>query len=331
MAETVGGMSSMRFSTEELPEKDRVAFWCEVLGRNLAKIDFEVLPDVHFSRTATIRRLPGLSMVSGLSGGARTRRTRALAAEGGDDFILNILVSGGGQMSQLGRELDARSGEATLLSSADAFELVFPGPAQFISLTVPRPTLRTLVRDPEAVILRPILPHSEALRLLTGYLSALDDSNIEIDAGTTPALLHIFVKHVYDLVALAVGATSDATEEAKGGGLRAGRLHAIKADIMSNLGNDDLSVAAVALRHGVTPRYVQMLFETEGITFSQFVLVQRLKYAHRMLTDPRFAAHSISDIAYNVGFGDLSYFNRTFRRRYDATPSDARAEAASAR
>jgi AraC-like DNA-binding protein len=108
-------------------------------------------------------------------------------------------------------------------------------------------------------------------------------------------------------------------------------LHAIKADIMSNLGNDDLSVASVALRHGVTPRYVQMLFETEGITFSRFVLVQRLMHAHRMLTDPRFAAHSISDIAYNAGFGDLSYFNRTFRQRYDATPSDARAAAASTR
>jgi AraC-like DNA-binding protein len=325
-------MSSIRFSTEELPEKDRVAFWCEVLGRNLAKVDFEVFPDVHFSRTATMRRLPGLSMISGLSGGgARTRRTRALAADGGDDFILNIFVNGGGRMSQLGRELEARSGEATLMSSADPFELVLPGPAQFVGLAIPRPTLRTLVGDPEAVILRPIPPHSEALRLLTGYLSALDDSNIETGAGTAPALEHMSVKHVYDLVALAIGATSDATEEAERRGLRAGRLHAIKADIMSNLGNDDLSVASVALRHGVTPRYVQMLFEAEGITFSRFVLVQRLMHAHRMLTDPRFAAHSISDIAYNAGFGDLSYFNRTFRQRYDATPSDARAAAASTR
>jgi len=33
---------------------------------------------------------------------------------------------------------------------------------------------------------------------------------------------------------------------------------------------------------------------------------------------------SISSIAYDVGFGDLSYFNRAFRRRYDATPSDIR-------
>ena len=35
----------------------------------------------------------------------------------------------------------------------------------------------------------------------------------------------------------------------------------------------------------------------------------------------------ISAVAFDAGFGDLSYFNRTFRRRYDAAPSDVRARA----
>jgi AraC-like DNA-binding protein len=43
-----------------------------------------------------------------------------------------------------------------------------------------------------------------------------------------------------------------------------------------------------------------------------------------MLTDPRRAGHKISAIALDAGFGDLSYFNRVFRRRYDETPSAAR-------
>ena len=46
-----------------------------------------------------------------------------------------------------------------------------------------------------------------------------------------------------------------------------------------------------------------------------------------MLRDPRYAAWTISAVAYSVGFGDLSYFNRTFRRRFGATPSDIRAAA----
>jgi AraC-like DNA-binding protein len=43
-----------------------------------------------------------------------------------------------------------------------------------------------------------------------------------------------------------------------------------------------------------------------------------------MLRDPRFAARSISSIPYDVGFGDISYFNRAFRQRYKVTPSDTR-------
>jgi AraC-like DNA-binding protein len=43
-----------------------------------------------------------------------------------------------------------------------------------------------------------------------------------------------------------------------------------------------------------------------------------------MLTDACFADMSVSSIAYEAGFGDLSNFNHLFRRRYSATPSDVR-------
>jgi AraC-like DNA-binding protein len=109
--------------------------------------------------------------------------------------------------------------------------------------------------------------------------------------------------------------------------VRAARLQAIKSDIAARLFDCSLTIAAIAARHGVTPRYLHKLFESEGTTFTQFVLWQRLDHAHRMLRDHRFATRSISSIAYDVGFGDLSYFNRTFRQQYNATPSDIRNDA----
>jgi AraC-like DNA-binding protein len=84
-------------------------------------------------------------------------------------------------------------------------------------------------------------------------------------------------------------------------------------------------VASIAAQHGIMPRYIQPLFEGEGTTFTDYVLTQRLARAHRILTDPRISGRKISTIAFDIGFGDLSYFNRTFRRRYGATPSDFRA------
>jgi AraC-like DNA-binding protein len=96
----------------------------------------------------------------------------------------------------------------------------------------------------------------------------------------------------------------DAAETAKSPGVRAARLHAIKTDILNGLSRQDLSLAGLAARHGVTTRYVQMLFESEGTTFSRFLLDRRLSRAHRMLSDPRLAERTISAIAYEAGFGD---------------------------
>ena len=36
---------------------------------------------------------------------------------------------------------------------------------------------------------------------------------------------------------------------------------------------------------------------------------------------------TISSVAFDVGFGDLSYFNREFRRHYAATPTEIRQSA----
>jgi AraC-like DNA-binding protein len=84
------------------------------------------------------------------------------------------------------------------------------------------------------------------------------------------------------------------------------------------------STAALAARHGITPRYLHKLFENDDMTCSQYVLDQRLALAYRRLRDPRQADCTVSSIAHDAGFGDLSYFNRTFRRRYGVTPSGAR-------
>ena len=102
------------------------------------------------------------------------------------------------------------------------------------------------------------------------------------------------------------------------------RLRAVKADIVANLSSRDLSVDAMAGRQGISSRYVQMLFEGEGTSFSEFVLKQRLALAHDMLADPRQDHLTITAIAYAAGFGDLSHFNHSFRRRYGATPTEVR-------
>ena len=320
MTSTAADFAVLRFSTEDLPPRDRIAFFRDVIGRGICRHNFaQAARNRPFAVSGVLRALPGLGILSATGSGMRLERTPDLMADGNDDIMMGLFAKGTNAVWQLGHEETFASGEASLFSNADSGGAIHDG-ARFVALRFSRAALARLVPGLEDRFMRRIPRDSEALRLLTGYLSLLRDN----DALASPELRRVLVTHVYDLAALAIGAGRDAAALAAGRGLAAARLRAIKADIAEHLGDARLSVAAVAARQRVTPRYVQMLFETEGMTFTHYVLGQRLVRAHRMLGDPRCAGLSVTTIAFEAGFGDLSYFHRTFRRAYGASPSDVR-------
>jgi AraC-like DNA-binding protein len=187
-------------------------------------------------------------------------------------------------------------------------------------MRIPRSVLSPLVVDIDNLVMRPIPRRAEALQLLASYAAPL----LKEDALTAPDLRRLAVVHVHDLVAVALGATRDAADTAQKRGVCAARLRAAKVHVAENCNNPLLSIGTVARHIGVTPRYLQKLFERDGGTFSAFLLAQRLTRAHRALTSPKFDSYQVSAIAYDVGFSDLSYFNRCFRQRYGVTPRDIR-------
>jgi AraC-like DNA-binding protein len=310
----------LRFSTDELPERDRLAIMREVHGRLTARVDIEPAPGVPLHYQVTAHALPGL-IVSLFSVSPQTvRRTRELLADGNDDVVFVAPPTAGAMVSHRGRELSPIAGDAVLLSTADVMRIDSSG-YQGPMVTLSRRTLAPLIPGLEDAFMRPIPRDTEALQLLTRYVRLFDDQQ----SLATPELRSLVVTHIYDLVALALGATRDAAAIANGRGMRAARLHAIKTEVLNSLNRHELSLAGVAARHRVTPRHVQMLFESDGTTFSRFLLDQRLARAHHMLSNPLLAERTISTIAYEAGFCDLSHFNRAFRRRYGETPSDVRA------
>jgi AraC-like DNA-binding protein len=317
----MNGPATFRLSTAEFPERDQAAVWRDLYGRKVLRLNAEFDPEIQLRADLTVNLLPGLGMISGSITPCRLTRTRELIADGVDSLFLQI-PDGPVRMFQRGREAVLGAGEAALIDSGEPGGIEFGG-SDVLALNLPRPALGPLLRNPDGVLIRPVPRSNEALRLLVRYVTAASQA----PAISSSELRRAFVDHVYDLVALVLGATREAAELAGGRGLAAARLRAIKDDVLANLHDGALTIAAVAARQRVTPRYIQLLFEAEGTTFSDFVRDQRLARAHRMLSSVRHAGAPISSIAYEVGFGDLSTFNHAFRRAYGMTPSDLRAAA----
>jgi AraC family transcriptional regulator len=86
-----------------------------------------------------------------------------------------------------------------------------------------------------------------------------------------------------------------------------------------------VDLEAAADEAGLSPFHFLRLFANVlGVTPHQYLVRSRLRRAARLLADDKLA---ITDIAYDVGFGDLSNFVRTFHRAAGASPRRFRAAA----
>jgi AraC-like DNA-binding protein len=81
---------------------------------------------------------------------------------------------------------------------------------------------------------------------------------------------------------------------------------------------NEIDLEHAAGEAGVSPFHFLRLFSgVLGVTPHQYLVRSRLRHAARLLADEE---RSITDIAYDVGFGDLSNFVRTFHRAAGVSP-----------
>jgi AraC-like DNA-binding protein len=312
----------IQLSTEDIPEQDRVASWREHYSRVMLRADIEPARDAPFSARNRWLSLPGLQLLDGSSSPMRIARRRQHLADGNDDVVVAINRTGSVAIESSGPDRSLREGEAIVLSGAEPFTLSRTSFGQSFSFRIPRRAFETTNLSIDEVLMRPITQDRSALKLLTNYASYLLHSEGALDQQ----LLNLSVRHLKDLLALAIDDAPGFAETARSRGLRAARLKLAKSYVITHSERRDVSIGSVAANLHVTPRYLQRLFEADGTTFSEFLIRQRLARAHQLLSDPNAQKLAISSIAYDVGFGDLSYFNRRFRRQYGLTPGEVRHE-----
>src|SRR5262249_47240015 len=221
MLPTVAQSGFFRFSTDDLPERERA----EAVRTNPDSLRaWEALPGAYVRVHYTRRQLPGLTLVMMAADGVRSERTRCHLADGNADLMLHANLSGGAVLFGRGRELILHPGNATLTTLAEPGAML---PHRGLALYLPHAALAPLVTNIDDALWRLIPCGTGALKLLVNYLGILGDD----EALATPELRRLVVTQVHDLAGLAIGATRDAVAIAEGGGVRAARLRAVKSDI----------------------------------------------------------------------------------------------------
>jgi len=313
--------SSLFLSTTTLPARDRLPVWREVFGQTMVRLDIEPVKGTSFHAEGTLDVLPGAAFAAVTTTPVRVSRTRKLIAEDMADMAFIVIADVPLHFTQQGREQLLDAGDAIFLRGSEQSVIQSRDRAKFLNISVPIDDLTARGADCRDLSLTVVNRQSDLLGLLSSYVHLLQPRQKPL----SEALGGIAAGHIRDLMAAMLGSGDPPGHER--GGVRSARLRAIKADIGRHLGEPGLSIDVIAMRHRISPRYVRKLFQEEQTTFSDFVLRLRLERSRDLLRSPGEAISTIAAIAHAAGFNNLSYFNRTFRRRYGMTPSDFRSGA----
>jgi AraC-like DNA-binding protein len=313
----------MRLRTEDVPPREQMAFVHDFVARHVGGLQFRPADRDNIRIDLEAMMLPGgLTVGRGFYAPMHGARTKGLLQDGREHYLLTIHNEDHEVSVDGKRTVKVAAGDVLLVNEAVCFEFWQGKPMSVDVLSLDQRRLASLAPRValEASYVMPAT--SPSLALLSGYVGML-----RRNPPTSVRASEIASRHVYDLAALVLDGFVRGGAERSPSSIAAARLKLVRKDILERLSDPGLGIEAVARRQGITSRYVQRLFETEETTFSDFVREHRLDLAFRMLRERDPASCSITTIAYDAGFSDITTFNRAFRRRFEATPSEVRAGA----
>jgi AraC-like DNA-binding protein len=315
------------FNTDALPEQDRFPAFSEEYVRRYTGLDFVRRDKSGFRGTIELQRADAVDVGYVSLTPINSLRTPDLVRDGDDSLLVLLFESGAANHTQRRTNQKLVAGDAVICDCGYSGEVNIIDESRYWNLKVPRHRITALFPRTGRFAGARLDKDPVARRLLFGYLSGTQDVELNGDGRVT----QFYGDHIIDLVALAFGADRETREFAEQRSVSAARRAAILHDIATHLHDPGLGAATIARRHGITPRYVHLLLEQSGQTFTQHVLQMRLERAAQLLGDDNYQNRKIADIALEMGFTDLSHFNRAFRRHFGNTPSVVRANNAKRR
>ena len=246
------------------------------------------------------------------------RTERLIRREPRDDYLFSLQLAGLGAVLQGDREVSLHPGSGAVYDTARPYRLVFPASSREVVLHVPHRALRDQLDDAADLYGRALPEDAPAVRVFAGFLRELAAAAPQLE----PPQLAEFGRAAVDLLASALRATA---AEGPPAGARQALLRAMREYVTAHLADPDLSPALLSRAHRVSPRYAAGLFAGAGTSPAAFIRAERLRAAHRELTDPRQSGRPVAVIAARCGFLDRTTFTRAFVRQYGVTPAQARA------
>jgi AraC family transcriptional regulator, positive regulator of tynA and feaB len=316
MVPTLPTPARRSWTTADVDSRHALSYWVDTICSSFLEIEIDSPDREQFSASLDQFDL-GPATVSLVQADTQSiRRTpERIARSGYAGFFLLQLRSGRLGLRQYGRECVVEPGDSVLIDCNGSYRLECMGKTRSVAVRFAHDWLKNWVPGAERLAAKPIRPDGAWGSVLSSALATLDS-----DHGNDFALPPSAVAEQFgSLLALAVGPETHALTSSDK------LLNRIRGTIRDRCSDPSLTPTSVADTHGISKRYLHYLFAQKSLTFRSELIRLRLDAAQRLLSDKRYSALTVGEIAARCGFLEPSHFTRRFRKAYGAGPSEFRA------
>jgi len=242
-------------------------------------------------------------------------RQRTHIANGARDFyFLNLQLGGLSRSVQRGHEQICGPGDLAVIDTTEPFEIMNLRDFELLCFAVPRELLTNQFVDRPRLKLSATDTGRALARTLAGY------ADLCIRMERVPPVPDLG-RHLLELLSHADRFVADKPSAQ----VRPSVQLSVMLDHLDRHFTDPrFNASTLAQKFGCSLRYVHKLFSGTGRSVGEHVSDRRILASARYLLDPDYRRNTIAEIAYAVGFSDISYFNRLFKRCNGLSPRDFR-------
>jgi AraC-like DNA-binding protein len=315
------------FDSRDLPVEDRFAAWQHITADTIYPMTISTECERRFEARLNAAELGDTHVSAQSYASMTTRRTpRLIRQSDPETYAVSLSRRGRQTISQDGVQAVLGAGDLVVYSTSRPYDSVVDvrsGTASSVVAQIPRSDLPLPWDRVRRVMAVRLSGCDGPGRLLAGFLTGLAtdtaDSYRAADRRRLGGVLN-------DLVTAWLAHHIDATERMPVETRQRARVGEIQDFIRRNLGDADLTPAAVAAAHHMSPRSLHRLFHDHavGATVACYIRDQRLARTRRDLADAGLATRPVHAIAARWGFPRPADFSRAFRAAYGIPPGEYR-------
>ena len=229
-------------------------------------------------------------------------------------YLVKFQLRGESYWSQRNREIHLKPGDFVVASMAEPYSLKFCDDFEMPVLALTPRAMRALTPNPDQFLGVRMAGEEADCGLLSSFVAQV----VARMSRLREPMISRVEANILDLLGGVLGA------RAASGAVSTGQqLRQIRAYIERHLHDRRLGPGMIAAAFKISTRCVHSLFETEPMSLGRHISSLRVESSRRMMLEDR--KRSLTDIALDCGFYDLSHMSRCFRNQYQVTPREYRA------